>query len=196
MNAQRRCILNLPTWKALHWLGLIPMRSKWALNAKPFFDEHDFEAQLVPAAPDDCAGGLPPKDECSDDEIDGADLGANHMEQHTPRAHEQSQFPTLEEYHQAWAAKVRLHERPNRGRLSGHNLVPKPNHQLWQDAPHVPFNELTTREAQARLSVCRPHCELQDPQVINYKPKYAHLKGDVLWKRRGPLQLACTAGFF
>ena len=103
--------------------------------------------------------------------------------------------PTLAEYEDGWTKKLAWHARPVRGRFSDRNLVPRPRPDLWQDVPHAPFDARQSREAQARLSVKRPHCELQEPKVVDAKPKFAHMAGDCVWKRRGPLQLSSTVGF-
>ena len=64
--------------------------------------------------------------------------------------------PTLDQYKAKWASLLEYHSRGNDEVYSLKNLVPKPQHVLWQDCPHVPFSELKSQEAQARLSMARP----------------------------------------
>ena len=92
-------------------------------------------------------------------------------------------WPTLEEYKAKWDAGLAKHSRANAGPFSRNNLVPEPIHALWQDAaalvrrsilnraflvfarfcldcslcqvPYVPFDQLKTDDAIARLSRCR-----------------------------------------
>ena len=64
--------------------------------------------------------------------------------------------PSLEEYREKWARLLAQHAKPVEGEYSIGNLVPTPIHQLWQDCPYVPFDELRSEEAQSRLSVCQP----------------------------------------
>jgi hypothetical protein len=105
------------------------------------------------------------------------------------------ELPTIDQYRVQWSDGLAWHSRTVHGDFSISNLVPKPHPELWQDVPYVPFDKLKSREAQQRLSVCRSHCELQPPKLIDFRPRFAHLQGDVRWKQRGPLQLAGTVGF-
>ena len=75
------------------------------------------------------------------------------------------------------------------------NLVPVPHPEYWQDAPHVPFDQLTSPEAQARLALCRPINSVREAGVISGVPTYAQSESDMQVKRRGPLQIAATFGF-
>ena len=52
------------------------------------------------------------------------------------------------------------------GELSNNNLVPTTIDALWQDCPYVPFAELKSEEAQARLSVCKPIIGLRDDACL------------------------------
>ena len=103
--------------------------------------------------------------------------------------------PTLEEYAAKWDALKEFYSRPVPGSFSRNNLVPRPNPQLWQDCPYVPFAKLKSSDAQARLSVCRPHSSLEEASCCNGVPRYAHITGDVRYWRRAPLQLSSTMGF-
>lgn len=64
--------------------------------------------------------------------------------------------PTLDRYKAKWAFLLEYHSRGNDEAYSLQNLVPTPQHVLWQDCPHVPFSDLKSQEAQARLSMARP----------------------------------------
>lgn len=59
----------------------------------------------------------------------------------------------------------------------------------------MPFDELVSAEAQARLSVCRPHCSLEEASSSSGVPRYSHITGDVCYRRRAPLQLSSMMGF-
>jgi len=129
-------------------------------------------------------------------------------------------MPTLAEYQAKWAELFERHDRSVPGNFGRDNLVPTPLSALWQDAPHVPFDKLKSDEAQARLCVVRPisgpshmHIEplsrppsqqvglpcicagLEQASAADAAPRYAHCTGDVVWRRRAPLQLASTLGF-
>jgi len=103
-------------------------------------------------------------------------------------------WPSLAEYERKWTATEAHHTREVPGDFSLSNLVPMPVPQLWQDAPHVPFARLKRSAAAARLSVCRPLCDLQTAHG-DCGGTYAHITGDVVFRRRAPLQLASTMGF-
>jgi hypothetical protein len=103
--------------------------------------------------------------------------------------------PTLEEYRARWAELLKEHERAVEGPFGHDNLVPTPISQLWQDCPFVPFHKLKSNEAQSRLSVCRPVSSLEEASVTDGVPRYAHHTGDVVFRRRQPLQLASTLAF-
>ena len=103
--------------------------------------------------------------------------------------------PNLQQYETQWSEKKARHARPVPGGFSCRNLIPKPMPQLWQDCPYVPFGELISNEAQARLSVCRPHSGLEEASCVGGVPRYAHNTGDVNFRRRAPLQVASTLGF-
>ena len=87
--------------------------------------------------------------------------------------------PTVQEYRERWAAKLTFHSRENPGSFSHRNLVPKPDHRLWQDCPSVAFDQLTSTESQARLSVCRPISGLSESAMTAGVPTYAHNTGEV-----------------
>jgi hypothetical protein len=109
-----------------------------------------------------------------------------------PRA---APFPTQRQYAAKWRRLRQHHERKVEGAFGLTNLVPCPMPELWQDAPHVPFDKLISDESQARLSVCRPHHNIVPAQVVGGSCRYAHNQGDVCFARRGPSQLARTVGF-
>ena len=69
--------------------------------------------------------------------------------------------PSLAEYMEKRSALLAKHSKAVPGSFSRDNLVPQPDHRLWQDCPHVPFSQLKSDEAQARLSVCQPISGLQ-----------------------------------
>ena len=54
-------------------------------------------------------------------------------------------FPTLDQYKAKWASLLEYHARGNDDAYSAENLVPTPQHVLFQDCPHVPFSELNRR---------------------------------------------------
>ena len=58
----------------------------------------------------------------------------------------QADYPTLEEYQEKWARLLAEHERTVEGEFSIDNLIPTPNHMLWQDCPYVPFELLISEE--------------------------------------------------
>ncbi len=105
------------------------------------------------------------------------------------------QYPTLDEYKAKWERLKNHHSRTVAGVFSRDNLVPDPNSQLWQDCPYVPFEDLVSAEAQARLSVCRPHSSLEEASCSTGVPRYSHITGDVCYRRRAPLQLSSMLGF-
>ena len=109
-------------------------------------------------------------------------------------------FPSLEEYKIKWAEKLALHSRENHPLVFTHqNLVPKPVTQLWQDCPHVPFEELKSDESQWRLSVSRPlgaFSGLQySPKECGGVPMYKHISGEVDFRRYSQFQLTSMLGF-
>ena len=50
-------------------------------------------------------------------------------------------------------------------------------------------------EAQAKLSVCRPRCDLEPARPINGVPNFAHLTGSMNFTRQAPLSLFSTMSF-
>lgn len=112
-----------------------------------------------------------------------------------PDALPEEPLPSLDQYCAGWREREATYARENEGDFERHNLIPKPIPQLWQDCPHVPFAKLVSTEAQARLSVCRPHCSLEEASCANGVPRYSHITGDVCYRRRAPLQLSSTMGF-
>ena len=80
--------------------------------------------------------------------------------------------PTLEQYMEKWARLLAQHNKKVPGEFSNDNLVPKPIDALWQDCPYVPFAELKSEEAQARLSVCKPISGLQETTRVGGVERY------------------------
>ena len=107
----------------------------------------------------------------------------------------QADYPTLEEYQEKWARLLGEHEKPVEGKFSNDNLIPTPNHMLWQDCPYVPFAELKTENSQSRLSVCKPICALQETTRFDGVERFAHNTGGVFFQKRSPMQLSSTLGF-
>ena len=127
----------------------------------------------------------PIDEECNFDEIDVPNLPDE----------EPLQKPTLEEYQTRWNEKKNWHARLVPGEFSRDNLVPVPVEALWQDCPYVPFDELKSVASQSQLSVCRPYCSFEPANCDDGVPRYAHVTGDVNYRRRAMLQLAGTMGF-
>ena len=117
------------------------------------------------------------------------------MEEPAPPAPYSTVRPGLADYQAKWAYEEEKHGRAVEGPFSRNNLVPTPVPLLWQDCPHVPFAELKSVEAQARLAVVRPVSGLEQASVVDGVPRYAHNTGDVCFRRRALLQLASTFGF-
>ena len=91
----------------------------------------------------------------------------------------QERRPSVEQYRDKWARLLAAHSKPVEGKFSLRNLVPTPIYELWQDCPHVPFGELKSEEAQARLSVCQPISGLQESTRVGGVERYAHNAGEV-----------------
>ena len=102
--------------------------------------------------------------------------------------------PSVEEYQTRWDKLKAWHSRPVEGPFGKENLVPHPEPQLWQDCPHVPFDQLKSTEAQSRLSVCRPHSGLEEASCATGVPRYAHNTGGVIFRRWASSQVANTMG--
>jgi hypothetical protein len=114
-------------------------------------------------------------DKCSDE--DSAEDGA------LPVVLPQVSRPSLEEYKEKWSRLLAQHSKPVEGEYSIGNLVPTPIHQLWQDCPYVPFDELKSEEAQSRLSVCQPISGLTETTRAGGVERYAHNSGEVPRRR-------------
>ena len=104
-------------------------------------------------------------------------------------------WPSLKAYRRKWHLEEQKHLKIVPGEFSVDNLVPAPRPELWQDAPHVPFDVLQSKEALGRLSLCRPIDEITEAQPGDYKAQYPHNVGPVSFKKRGPWQLMETFGF-
>ena len=102
--------------------------------------------------------------------------------------------PSPEEYQIRWDERKAWHARSVDGEFSKENLVPHPEPQLWQDCPYVPFEELKSSEAQSRLSVCRPHSNLEPASCAKGPARYAHNTGGVQFRRWASLQISNTMG--
>jgi hypothetical protein len=117
------------------------------------------------------------------------------MEEPAPAPYFPTLRPSVEEYQAKWAHDEEQHARPVSEPFSRDNLAPCPVPLLWQDCPFVPFDELKSVEAQARLAIVRPVSGLEQASVVDGVPRYAHNTGDVCFRRRALLQLASTFGF-
>ena len=104
-------------------------------------------------------------------------------------------YPTLEEYQAKWERGLQEHSRAVPGVFGRDNLVPSPVPQLWQDVPFVPFDRLTSDDAMARLSRCRPVSGFTPAHHEDNVVRYAHNTGETNFRRRAPMQLAATLGF-
>ena len=69
-------------------------------------------------------------------------------------------YPSLDEYRLQWGRDLEKHSKPVPGEFGSDNLIPTPQPEFWQDAPHVPFDQLRSKEAQARLALCWPTGEV------------------------------------
>ena len=126
---------------------------------------------------------------------EGEEAAAADPEEESPSMPDEPEPPTLQEYQAKWTVLKAYHERSNEDAFSEANLVPRPISQLWQDCPHVPFAELKSEEAQARLSVCRPATAFTEASFKDGTPRYAHISGSQEFQRRATWQLASTMGF-
>ena len=105
-------------------------------------------------------------------------------------------YPSLEEYKEKWARGLAQHSKPVPGEFCRENLVPEPIPQLFQDCPWVPFDQLKSDDAMARLSRCRPISGFTPAHHEDSVIRYAHNTGETNFRRRAPMQLAATLGFF
>jgi len=103
--------------------------------------------------------------------------------------------PNMQEYEAMWKTRFDKHARSVDGEFGTANLVPCPIPVLWQDCPHVPFEELKSAESQSRLAAARPISGLQEAGFTDGTPYYAHNRGDVTFRRRAPNVLSSTLGF-
>ena len=94
-----------------------------------------------------------------------------------------------------WAASLRVHAREAGGRYGPMNLVPKVDVDLWQTAPHVPFDQLVSQDAKGRLSVCKLEGALREGGYVDGRAMYAHVAGETSFWRRNPHQIAGTLAF-
>ena len=93
-------------------------------------------------------------------------------------------FPTIDQYREQWRAKKKSHLRGNDDAFSLQNLVPKPIEALMQDVPWVPFHELTSSEAQCRLSAVRPAGNpVQESEFVNGVEHFPSKRGLALPRR-------------
>lgn len=100
--------------------------------------------------------------------------------------------PSLTDMRAHLACSKAWHARAPTGDLSSANLVPFPEHQLWQECPYVPFDKLRSTVAQSRLFVCRPLSGLEQDSCAGGAPRYAHNTGGVKLRRWEPLRMANT----
>ena len=90
---------------------------------------------------------------------------------------------------------MQQHARCKGGQFQFRNLVPKCDVQLWQHAPHVPFDKLQSHTSKQRLSICKLDHSVKDAGVREGRPMYASHRGDTnLWKRN-PEQVSGTLAF-
>ena len=94
-----------------------------------------------------------------------------------------------------WEEKLREHARGSNGRFSLSNLVPKPDIQRWQHAPHVPFNDLKTGAATSRLSVCKLDSCMKEGGFKDGRATYTCTRGETNFWRRNVEQIAGTLAF-
>ncbi len=106
-----------------------------------------------------------------------------------------TKYSTMEEYQRKWDGELTKHSKTNEGEFAKENLIPKPIPNLWQDVPHVAFDELKSTEAQSRLSVCRPFSAFEHPHFREGVPKYSSLTGEINFRRRATRTLASMMGF-
>ena len=116
-------------------------------------------------------------------EAGSADDGAGPAEAALPVLLPQEVRPSLEQYRDKWARLLAQHSKRVEGEFSVWNLVPTPIYELWQDCPHVPFEELRSEESQARLSVCKPISGLQETTRVGGVERYAHNSGEASRRR-------------
>ena len=80
-------------------------------------------------------------------DADSVDDGCAPAEEDALPVLPQESRPSLEEYTAKWERLLQQHSKPVEGEYSVRNLVPTPIHQLWQDCPYVPFEQLISEEA-------------------------------------------------
>ena len=99
------------------------------------------------------------------------------------------------EYRRRWEEKLQEHARKPRGHFSHSNLVPEPQPEYWQHAPHVPFDELRSAEAQSHLSTCRLQGCMREATSVGGRASYACMLGDTEFRQRNPQHFAHTLAF-
>ena len=132
--------------------------------------QQEWKSLLLPLDEEEPVG-----DEFGNDDEENIGEGAEEGQE----ANASQKRPSLAEYVEKWSALLAQHSKAVPGLFSRDNLVPQPDHRLWQDCPHVPFSLLKSDAAQARLSVCQPISGLQEQSVIGGVPTYAHNTGEV-----------------
>ena len=81
------------------------------------------------------------------------------------------------------------------GRYTHLNLVPKPDVRRWQHAPHVPFNDLKTGAATARLATCKLQSCMKEGGFQQGRNTYSCTRGETIFWRRNIDQIAGTLAF-
>ena len=96
---------------------------------------------------------------------------------------------------QDWASRLAEHASNPSGRFSLANLVPAPDVNRWQDAPHVPFHKLKTNAAISRLSVCKLDNCMGEAGFEQGRTTYTCTQGETNFWRRNVQQIAGTLAF-
>ena len=87
-------------------------------------------------------------------------------------------------YQRKWDAARAWHARAQPCDAFGsNNLVPAPQPELWQDAPHGPLHHLTSPEAQGRLAVCQLVSSMEESRVNFGVATYASATGEMNFRR-------------
>ena len=89
-------------------------------------------------------------------------------------------------YRENWERKLVHHARSPGGDFGHENLVPEPQSEFWQDAPHSPLGELKSPEAQGRLAVCQLFSNMEKSGVHAGVATYAQTTGETTLRRQVP----------
>ena len=134
----------------------VPDGDEAAVMDDPIFDKapDDSDAEAQPATPIPLPAPPLEDEEAENDTVELPEL-------------EPIQRPSLGEYQAKWAEKFAKHSKSNHGVFNVENLCPRPISQLWQNAPHVAFDELKSPQAQGRLALCRPISGMQESSIVD-----------------------------